>query len=178
MDKFEKFVIDHHDEFDVYEPGPDLWGRILRPATLQTSLYSWMWKAAVVLLVFGATFWANSYLGNNKHITGKHANSAQAIPELTEAEKYYSGLIQTKLTELQNTLYSYPELKQDLHKDLADLDSAYRDLKKDLKDNVSNEEVVEAMIQNYRLKLKLLEQIQQELKDQNNTSNKTHGHEL
>ncbi len=178
MDKFEKFVIDHHDEFDVYEPGPDLWNRIHRPATMQTSGFSWMWKAAVVLLVFGASFWANSYVGSNKHIAGKHTNSTQTIPEVAEAEKYYSGLIQTKLTELQQTLSSYPEIKQDLHKDLADLDSAYRDLKKDLKDNVSNEEVIEAMIQNYRLKLKLLEQIQQALKDQNNTTNETHGHEL
>ena len=178
MDKFEKFVVDHHDEFDAYEPGPDLWNRIHKPGTLQTFRYSWIWKAAVVFLVFGASFWANSYIGNNKHIAGKHTSPTQTITEVAEAEKYYSGLIQTKLTELQNTLSSYPELKQDLHKDLADLDSAYRDLKKDLKDNVSNEEVVEAMIQNYRLKLKLLEQIQQEFKNQNNTTNKTHGHEL
>jgi chromosome segregation ATPase len=102
----------------------------------------------------------------------------QAAPELAETEKYYSGLIQTKLKELQGTLSSYPELKDGLHKDLAELDSVYRDLKKDLKDNVSNEEVVDAMIQNYRLKLKLLEQIQQEFKNQGSTNNKTQSHEL
>ena len=39
------------------------------------------------------------------------------------------------------------------------LDSAYVELKNDLKDNVDNEEVINAMIQNYRIKLQILEQI-------------------
>jgi DNA repair exonuclease SbcCD ATPase subunit len=178
MDKFEKYVIDHHNEFDVYEPSPDLWNGVRRTVAIKPNRYVWLWKAAVVLIIFGASYWANSYIGINKRMAGKHTSINQSIPELAEAEKYYSGLIQTKLTELQNTLSSYPDIKKDLHKDLAELDKAYSDLKKDLKDNVSNEEVVDAMIQNYRLKLKLLEQIQVELKGQNNTNTKTPSHEL
>jgi hypothetical protein len=178
MDKFEKYVTDHHDEFDVYEPAPEFWNKINRPKVLHTSRNSWFWKAAVILLVFGASFWANTLIINTKHVALKHDSAPSDVPKIVEAEKYYSGLIQTKINAMQKVLTSYPELKSDLHRDFAELDSAYRDMKKDLKDNVSNQEVIEAMIQNYRLKLKLLEQIQQELQNQSNKHEKPRSHEM
>ena len=45
------------------------------------------------------------------------------------------------------------------------MDSDYSSLKKDLKDNADNQEVIDAMIDYYRLKLKMLEQILEELKN-------------
>jgi hypothetical protein len=180
MDKLEKFVTEHRNEFDIYEPDPELWNKIHRPNSRGNYLISWFWKAAVILLVFGASYLAHIHIKNTRHIVmkGDNMNPASATPELAETEKYYSGLIQTKLTEVQKVLASYPELKKDLRNDLAELDSIYRDLRKDLKENVSNQEVIEAMIQNYRLKLKLLEQIQQELQNQSDNNHKRHDHEL
>ena len=43
--------------------------------------------------------------------------------------------------------------------DLSELDSIYSSLKKDLRENIDNEQVLEAMIQNYRMKLKILEDL-------------------
>ncbi len=180
MDKLEKFVIEHRNEFDIYEPNPELWNKIYRPNSPGNYGISWLWKAAVILLVFSASYLAHIHIKNTRHIAvkGDNMNPALAVPEIAETEKYYSGLIQTKLTEVQKVLASYPELKKDLHRDLAELDSIYKVLRKDLKDNVSNQEVIEAMIQNYRLKLKLLEQIQQELQNQSDNKHKRHDHEL
>jgi hypothetical protein len=177
MDKFEKYIVDHREEFNVYEPSPELWHKINRPV-LHTSNYSWLWKAAAILIIFGASFWANTIIRNAKHLALKSDISGSEAPKITETEKYYSGLIQTKLQEMQNALTSYPQLKNDLRHDFSELDSAYRDMKKDLKDNVSNQEVIEAMIQNYRLKLKLLQQIQQELQNQNDKNKKPRSHEM
>ena len=39
-----------------------------------------------------------------------------------------------------------------------ELDSVYISLKSDLKDNIANHEVIEAMIQNYRLRISILEE--------------------
>ena len=58
-----------------------------------------------------------------------------------------------------------------------ELDKIYKGLKNDLKDNVSNEEVIEAMIQNFRLKLQLLEEIQRQLQSQK-SNRKQPSHEL
>jgi hypothetical protein len=177
MDKFEKYVVDHRAEFDVYEPSPELWHTINRPV-LHTSNNFWLWKAAAILIIFGASFWANTFIRNAKHSALKADVSGSESPKIAETEKYYSGLIKTKLQEMQNVLTSYPQLKNDLRHDFSELDSAYRDMKKDLKDNVSNQEVIEAMIQNYRIKLKLLEQIQQELQNQNDKNKKPRSHEM
>ena len=47
----------------------------------------------------------------------------------------------------------------------------FNELKIDLKDDAANEEVIEAMIQNYRIKLQILEEILTQLKnaDEQNT---------
>jgi hypothetical protein len=58
-------------------------------------------------------------------------------------------------------------LRKEINIELSELDKIYRELKEDLKDNADNEEVVAAMIQNYRLKLEILEEILQQLQPAN-----------
>jgi hypothetical protein len=48
----------------------------------------------------------------------------------------------------------------------------------DLMDNIANEQIIEAMIQNYRIKLDILEGILSELKNENNQYNETSGKHL
>ncbi len=180
MDKLENFVTNHQNEFDIYEPSEGLWKKIKIPKVSKTSNYIWMWKVAAIVLVFGASFWAQNHMTNQKQMMSMKSNKPIPeilIPELAEANKYYTGLIQTKLNEVQSALISYPEIKKDMRHEMAELDSVYQSLKSDLKDNISNPEIIDAMIQNYRLKLNLLEQIQTELQEQsgkNNTKNKRH----
>lgn len=174
MDKLEKFVTNHRKEFDIYEPSEGLWKKINAPKVTQISNYTWLWKAAAIILIFGASFWAQNHLKNQKQMMSMKSNKPNpelVIPELAEANKYYTGLIQTKLNEVQRALISYPELKKDMRREMAELDSVYQSLKNDLKDNISNPEIIDAMIQNYRLKLNLLEQIQTELQEQNGKTN-------
>ncbi|MGD2034222.1 MAG: hypothetical protein PVF73_04140, partial [Bacteroidales bacterium] len=65
-------------------------------------------------------------------------------------------------------------LEEELQTDLSELDSIYEGLKDDLKDNIANHEVIEAMIQNYRLRIAILEDmllfLDQE-DEENNTNN-------
>jgi hypothetical protein len=42
---------------------------------------------------------------------------------------------------------------------MSELDSVYIDLKADLKDNMANQEVIEAIIENYRMKISILEDL-------------------
>ena len=83
----------------------------------------------------------------------------QNIPELEEAEIYYTGLLNEKISQVKPLLEQYPELGTSLDRDLSELDSIYDELQKDLRDNIANDEVVEAMIQNYRLKIQILEDL-------------------
>ena len=77
-------------------------------------------------------------------------------PELAEAEYYYNRLVQEKFEVITS---SHIKLDPVIQAEFQMLDSAYLELKNDLKDNVDSEEVIDAMIQNYRIKLQILEQI-------------------
>lgn len=70
--------------------------------------------------------------------------------ELADLESYYQGEISQKVNLIKSHLTD-PSVLEDL--DL--MDQAFAELKNDLKDDVDNEEVVLAMMENYQLKLKI-----------------------
>ena len=57
------------------------------------------------------------------------------------------------------------ELDPLIMEDMELLDNAYSELKSDLADGVDNEEVINAMISNYQIKLDILERILIEIKE-------------
>ena len=81
----------------------------------------------------------------------------QENPQLKETEIYYNNLVNSLYREATPLLTGNPEIKKELTTDISHLDSICIEIKKDLKDNVANQEVVEALIQNYRIKIRLLE---------------------
>jgi Ni,Fe-hydrogenase III component G len=59
-----------------------------------------------------------------------------------------------------------------------ELDNIFKELKHDLKDNAANEEVLQAMIQNYRIKLEILTEILEQLNKSKNKKNKPYDNEI
>ena len=88
--------------------------------------------------------------------------------EIQETEQYYSQMVAQRYSELRPYLASDPVVDEMLTADMEELDEVYDDLKEDLKDNVSNPEVIEAMILNYRVKLEILEDLLNQLKEKEN----------
>lgn len=80
--------------------------------------------------------------------------------ELSEVETYYQSRINIKVSQI-----SAIEDDQAIFQDLEVLDQAFIELKEDLKDNADNEEVINAMIATYKVKLEVLERILEELED-------------
>jgi hypothetical protein len=164
-DRLEQFISDNRDQFDLYEPDEKLWAGI--EANIQgkkTFRIGWkgvMWRAAAVILIFGASFGIQEYLHQRRDMmAGQEENEIiRNIPELKEAEIYYTNLLNEKIRQIEPFLETNPELGESLQQDLSELDSIYGELQKDLRDNIANDEVVEAMIQNYILKIQILEDL-------------------
>jgi uncharacterized protein YqiB (DUF1249 family) len=91
-------------------------------------------------------------------------------------------MISQKQEEIFRLTASNPDIRHEIDMEMVDLDKVYAELKEDLKDNAHNEEVIEAMIQNYRLKLDILEEMLYQLKEsqesQNNEENENAPVEL
>lgn len=168
-DKLEKFIIEHREAFDKYEPDPKLWDQI---QTKKPFLFGKRWngimmKAAVVLFIFSISFLFSEYLHQHDiaPFAKKERINTTNIPELEEAEVYYTNLMKEKMERINVLLSENPDVKEEINNDLAELDHINHDLKNDLTDNIDNKQVIEALIQHYRLKLEILEEIVNELEE-------------
>lgn len=172
QDKLEKFVRSNRADFDVYEPGAEVWNRIRKPAPkiIRINWKSVMWRAAAVAVIFTTSWFLNDWVQKD-HISNSQqqeniadeAGSGQ-VNMLMEAEVYYASRINSAKEEIIVLSGDNKGLMEEINTDLIELDKVFEELKSDLKDNSDNEEVIEAMIQNYRIKLEVLEEILVQLK--------------
>ena len=94
-----------------------------------------------------------------------------ANEELADARDFYTSEINYRLEEARSLVSN-----QWVFEDIDELDRAFKDLKDDLKDDADNEEVVIAMIENYQLRLKILDRILEQLR-KDGSSKKSKGRE-
>jgi hypothetical protein len=172
-DRLEDFVKQHQEQFDLHEPDPSVWLRISPPQANRPLPFvqerkpmRWLRIAATVALIFAASS-AGIYF-----LTGEKANqdrySSELYIEMMETEQYYSQMVSERYRELKPFLTANPAAEEMLSTDMDELDEVYSELKEDLKDNASNPEVIEAMILNYRVKLEVLEDLLNQLKEKEN----------
>lgn len=179
-DKLEKFIQENREEFEILEPGNGIWEKIEKNIQPHKTI-SWrkvMWRAAAVIIIFIASYMVHDFIDGRKVRIADRKNKNDKelmIPEIREAEVYYSNLINEKLKEIKPMLADNPVIEQEISTDLKQLDSNYVALKNDLKDNIANQEVIEAMIQNYRLRLSILEDVLSQLKPEENDKNKKYN---
>jgi hypothetical protein len=168
MDNFEKFIQENRESFDALEPGANVWNKVEKNLKKKKSIpiRTIIYRAAAVALIFVVSYMFSTYMiKNDLKLTGIFKKQQVVIPELQEAEVYYAGLIDNKLEEIKPFLNADPNLEDELLLELSELDSIYKNMKEDLKDNIANQEVIEAMIQNYRLRVSILEDILSEFKE-------------
>jgi hypothetical protein len=164
-DRLEQFISENKNQFDLYEPDEKLWAGIepglSQKKTIRIGWKGVMWRAAAVLIIFAASFLVQEIMHQRQSlITNKTDDKIlNEIPELQEAEIYYTSLLNDKIEQIEPLISENPELGEFLQQDLSELDSIYDELQKDLRDNIANDEVVEAMIQNYILKIQILEDL-------------------
>lgn len=169
-DSIKKFISEHREEFDFREPDPAIWKKIEVGIRVKREL-KWrviVTRAAVVVLIFAASYGVNELVHllnsrNNQASETHRGRAGNTVPGLHEAEAYYTGLVNQKLDELKPIIVNCPSIKEELNFDMSELDSVYLELKADLKDNMDNQEVVEAIIENYRLKIRILEDLLSEM---------------
>ena len=175
-DRLEDFVKQHREQFDLREPDPSIWLKIdtgLAPdlksgsgaARRERRPLRWLRIAAAVAMIFAGSTAGIYFLTGNRV---EAERSAELSREIRETEDYYSRMVSERYDQLQPFLVSNPSAREMLSADMEELDQVYLELKEDLKDNASNPEVIEAMILNYRVKLEILEDLLNQLKEKEN----------
>ncbi|MGD0753533.1 MAG: hypothetical protein ABR927_00615 [Bacteroidales bacterium] len=182
MDKLEEHIRQNREDLDRYNPPAGIWRRIRKELRKEKSMIRlWLSVAAMMIVVLGTAVvlfrpvyrWSDSNSRKNNY-----EGLLQVDPQLKETETYYNNLVNSLYKEATPLLTKNPEIKKELNIDLSHLDSICVDIKKDLKDNISNQDVVEALIQNYRIKIRILEDMLAILKANENNPEKKKSYEL
>ncbi len=168
-DRLEDFVKQHREQFDLHEPDPSVWLKINpanAPVVRERRTMRWLRVAAAVAMIFAGSSAGIYFLARG----GSEADmySSELYTEMQETELYYNQMVSQRYEELRPFLAADPVADKMLAADMEELDEVYKELKRDLKDNVSNPEVIEAMILNYRIKLEILEDLLNQLKEKEN----------
>jgi hypothetical protein len=178
MNNLEEQIRKNRKDLDRYNPPSDTWRKIEKELNKdKRPNRKWLSFAAMIAIIFGTAVvlfkpvyrWSD----NRKNYVINTENQ-----QLKETEIYYNNLVNSLYKEATPLLTNNPDVRKELNSDMSHLDSICIDLKKDLKDNISNQEVMEALIRNYRIKIQILEDMVTVLKENENTTEKKNSHEL
>ena len=182
MDKLEERIRKNREDLDRYDPSSDVWKGIRKELRKEKSLIRhWRSIAAMVIIVLGTAvlFFITGTRWSEKNREMRRGTGLyRENPQLKETEIYYNNLVNSLYHEAAPMLTGNPEIAKELKTDISQLDSIRSDIKKDLKDNIANQEVIEALIQNYRIKIRLLEDMLIILKKDKNDPEKRKSYEL
>ncbi len=182
MDEFEKFIIKNRKDLDRYSPPDRLWNGIVSGLRKRRiSAVVWFSSAAMILIILGTSVLYHSLYNSSESSDRRNTESLFILktnPNVIETEIYYNNLVKDLYDKAMPLLTSDPDLSKELNYDLSRLDTICMQIKRDLKDNISNQEVIEALINNYRIKIRLLNDMLDLLKQNENESEKTEKHAL
>lgn len=172
LDQLEQFVIDHRNEFDNLEPNEELLKEFHAPKKQVFRLNNWksILRIAAAILIFFLGFQLNDFISSQDAKKVFIANDEKIQMEndslkvvFDELQFYYTSEINTVRNEIILLSGSDQEISNELDIQMEDFKQIFEELKNDLKDRANDDEVIEAMIQNYRVKLRLLEEMKAQL---------------
>lgn len=159
-DRLEEFVRNNRRGFDQLEPSQKVWENISaaskKTKTRRLNVYLLRVAAVfIVVLVTSVMLYKSTILspGYSEIIDDPE------MRELMEAETFYAQQVSGKMKEIRKCYSTFPELKVEIESDLTELEFMYNELKNDLRENISNKAVIEAMIDNNRKRLKLVDEV-------------------
>jgi hypothetical protein len=167
-DELEIFIAGNREALDFAAPPADLWKNITsalpvqattRPAkTIGLFAQGRLFRAAAAIALLLTATGVGYWFGTQQPDTPAGMGMADVSMEYAELEQYYQRDIASKQQELTRLASNRDE---DVFNDLRQMDQAMEELRKELA-NVppgNREQVVRAMIENYKAKLAILQRV-------------------
>ena len=170
--RFEDFIRNNRDELDSEIPAAAVWDKVSKRITTPTTakikrMHPIRWVAAAAILLFtgtGSYFLIANWNKKTDTIAVIDAPRQDSValneinPAYAKEVYHFTQLIELKQTELKQLEKDNPELYKQFMGDITKLDSSYLSLKQELPSNPNREQLLEAMIQNLKLQMDLLNQ--------------------
>lgn len=167
MDNFEKHIIKNKEEFNMHNADKaKMWDEISAEldAPIQKVIPLWrtpIFKVAMSLvLIFGIFSIITMSITNNNSEQNNFASQ-----ELHDIDVYYQGMVNSQIQLVKNNVNLSTTDKDEFLQFMDELDEEYNLLKIDLKDNLDNEIVLEAIISNYKKRIELMENLLKQINE-------------
>ncbi|WP_405207012.1 hypothetical protein [Aquimarina sp. LLG6339-5] len=173
MDDFEKHIRENKLQFDEHKADKaKLWERIeleldttsktKKIKTLKHWNSPFLKIAASILIVLGVFSLMNLYTSSTNSMTKQN----QAVnQELQDIDTYYKGLVSFQVELVKKNSKLTESDKEDFLSFMGELDKEYLLLKEEMKENLNNEYILEAIVQNYKKRIELIENLLEQIKD-------------
>ena len=170
MDNFERHIRENASQFDTRKADrAKLWANISAELQPQQPKVIPLWRrplvriaASVVLLLGMASLIGLSIFG------GGTTETQYVSKELLEIDMHYKGLVSYQVRLVQDNPKLSPEDKAEFLSFMDELDEEYETLRKEMRSNLDNELVLEAIVANYKKRIELIENL---LRQINNAKN-------
>ncbi|UII77233.1 hypothetical protein LV716_05530 [Flagellimonas sp. HMM57] len=167
MDNFEKYIKENRQAFETHKVDKDkLWQGIALELNTESEIEAIpLWKSSIlrvvasVVLLMGLSVTAFLMLStpSEKNMEG-YVNE-----ELFDIDMHYQGLVHQQVQLVKN----HPKLtksdKEEFLSFMDELDNEYEQLKLEMQNNLDNELVLEAIVNNYRKRIELMENLLEQI---------------
>jgi DNA-directed RNA polymerase subunit F len=170
--ELEHFIGRHRADFDGQVPHSQIWNKLeqaLPTAPLQIQRVNWGRQlmsiaAAISLLLIGLSI--GLWYGGQNTVQSQGMAMSDVSHEYAELEQYYQGEITAKRNQLAQFTGSQ---SAEVNEDLVQLDHIMEELRRELVDVPpgNREQVVRAMIENYKAKTAILQRVLERLQQPN-----------
>ncbi len=134
----------------------------------QIGIKVWYSVAASLILLAMFSFFAKDFIFNKNYV--KNHTKIMSLSDISsnyhEVEEFYQAGINEKINEFEHLECKVdPDQVKMIDKELAQFDENYINLQVELKKNVNDERIINAMINNYQTKFRFLELVIDQIKE-------------
>lgn len=162
MDNFEKHIRENKQAFDVHKVDKDkLWHGIAsqlmekpKPKVIPLWKSRKLWVAASIVLLMGLSLMTFFILNTSNQNRDAYANE-----ELLEIDMHYQHLVHQQVQLVKNHPKLSDEDKEEFLSFMDELDEEYQQLRMEMQNNLGNERVLQAIVENYKKRIELIENL-------------------
>lgn len=169
QDKLKEFIQSNRSDFDRFQPSDQCWERI-NEALEDSDIHRWKkWRAiaiaASIAVVVSAGFIIGDILSTDSGMAVTPSEVEAQIAEMDEIGHYYAVQVNERFAELSNYDVD-PEFMQAIE----ELKVEFSELEHEMAIGANPERILQAMVENYRLRLELLEDLLEAVKKEHSKS--------
>lgn len=164
-DRLKDFIKSNRGDFENENPSGKVWEKIEKNISPKAGqriymqpVFKWNIAAAILLIVVSSVYYFKSLDQANSLHSNAHETSVLEEPDYSRQMSQFMKVIDIKQEELKQIAADHPELYQKFTSALDQLDSSYNSLKTQLAVTPNREMLMEAMVENLQLQLKILNQ--------------------